>query len=271
MRNDAATDSSTKGKAPFGYFGGKSRLAQQIIPLIPKHHCYVEPYCGAAWILLKKPPSEVEVLNDLSGELVNFWRMVQTHPEEILRCLEYSVASRRVFEDEKDGDVRGLTEIQRAVRFYYVQKLGFGGRTDNRSFSVSTVSPPRMNHSRIKGDIRKLHRRLGRVYFENLPALEILKRYDRATTFFYLDPPYWGKRGYEHLMEPADYLELRDTLRKLKGRFILSLNDCSEVREMFSEFRIRSASAVYSVSQGRTKSRATTRAKEVLVHNLGEP
>ena len=269
--SDSGWNEPVSGRAPFGYFGGKSKLAKQIIKLLPKHRCYVEPYCGAAWVLLKKPPSEVEILNDLSGELVNFWRTVQNHPEEFLRCLDFSIVSRRIFEEEKQREVRGLTEIQRAVRFYYIQKLSFGARRDYPSFSVSVSSPPRMNHGRLRKDIQRLHDRIRRAYIEDLPALKVIERYDRTDTFFYIDPPYWGRRGYEYLMAPSDYDDLRDILRDIKGKFILSLNDCFEVRTLFADFQIEPIDAIYSVSQGQGNSRSRSKGAEVLIHNLNDP
>lgn len=132
----------TKGHAPMdspiAYLGGKSRLAKHIVPRIPANHvCYCEPFCGAAWILFKKQPSRHEVINDLDAELVNFWRIVQNHLQPFLDYFKYAVISRKLFDLENHRDPSTLTDLQRAVRYYYLQRLGFGGRPTARTFGTA--------------------------------------------------------------------------------------------------------------------------------------
>ncbi|NQU75729.1 MAG: DNA adenine methylase, partial [Planctomycetes bacterium] len=168
-------------KSPLNYLGGKSRLAARIVDLIPKHTCYCEPFCGAAWVLFAKDPamSKVEVINDADGELVNFWRIIQHHLEEFLRYYKYAVVSRKVFELENRKDPTTLTDIQRAVRYHYLQKLGFGGKTHGRTFGVSASSGPRLNLATIEDTLLEVHWRLERVIVENLDAVAFIARYDR--------------------------------------------------------------------------------------------
>jgi len=103
------------------YVGGKSRLAADIIPLFPPHRTYVEPFAGMARVLFAKPPSRTEVLNDLNEEVVNYLRVCQLHHCELRRCLRFSVSSRRQFELYRRQNPATLTDIQRAVRFFYMQ------------------------------------------------------------------------------------------------------------------------------------------------------
>ena len=128
--------------SPLNYLGGKSRLADRIVKLIPEDHtCYCEPFCGAAWVLFRKEPSKVEVINDLDGELVNFWRVIQHHLPEFMRHFGWILLSREHFKTEQARDPRILTDVQRAVRYYYLQKMGFGGKTHGLS-TTTTLSPP---------------------------------------------------------------------------------------------------------------------------------
>ena len=113
-------------KSPLNWQGGKSRLSDKIIPLIPDHVCYCEPFCGAAWILFGKEPSKAEVINDRDMDLVTFWRVIQNHLEEFLRFYKYGVVSREIFHLFNKAVPETLTDIQRAVRFYYLQRLSFG-------------------------------------------------------------------------------------------------------------------------------------------------
>ena len=105
-----------------GYFGGKSRLAKQIIERMPEHHCYCEPFAGAAWVFFKKDPSKVEILNDLDGELANFWRVVQKHPEAFVEQFNRALVSRELFTQAKDSVPSTLTDLERAARYYYLQR-----------------------------------------------------------------------------------------------------------------------------------------------------
>ena len=139
----------------------------------PDHTCYVEPFCGACWVLLAKDPSRAEVINDADSELATFWRVIQNHLEEFLRYYRYAVSSRELFELEKRKDPSVLTDIQRAARYFYIQKLGFGGRTTGRTFGTSATGPGRLNLLNIEDHLQELYDRLSppRVTIENLDAL----------------------------------------------------------------------------------------------------
>ena len=112
------------------WVGGKRRLAQHILPLFPEHSCYVEPFCGAAALFFLKEPAKVEVLNDVHGELVRLYRVVQNHLDEFVRQFRWALASREMYGWLQAVPPDTLTDIQRAARFFYLQKLGFGGKVD---------------------------------------------------------------------------------------------------------------------------------------------
>jgi len=257
-------------QSPLNYLGGKSRLVKTIVPLIPQDHiCYCEPFCGAAWVLFGKEPSKVEIINDMDGELVTFWRVIQNHLEEFLRYCKFAVVSREIFELEKRKDPATLTDIQRAVRYYYLQKNGFGGKTHGRTFGTGATSPPRLNLTNIEERLLEVHWRLSRVFIEHLDACECIRRYDRTSTFFYLDPPYWGTAGYAVPFGDEDYVRLAELLGAIKGRFILSLNDTPQVRRAFKAFRKKRVTTKYTADNGRGARTCRDRPKsELLIHNL---
>ncbi len=114
------------------WIGGKRRLARHILPLFPAHTCYVEPFCGAAALFFSKAPAKAEVLNDINGELVNLYRVVQHHLEEFLRQFKWALTSRQIFKWLQATPPEPLTDIQRAARFFYLQKNAFGGLTMER-------------------------------------------------------------------------------------------------------------------------------------------
>lgn len=110
------------------WIGGKRRLAKHIVPLFPQHSCYVEPFAGAAAIFFLKEPVKVEVLNDVNSELINLYRVVQHHLDEFVRQFRWALTSRELFGWLKETPPATLTDIQRAARFFYLQKLAFGAK-----------------------------------------------------------------------------------------------------------------------------------------------
>ncbi|MEO5335003.1 MAG: DNA adenine methylase [Magnetococcus sp. YQC-5] len=248
-----------------GWLGGKYLLSKTIVPMIPECQCYAEPFAGAAWILFRKKPSPCEVLNDINGDVVNLYRVVQHHWGAFTEALQWVLSSREEFERFLDTPTVALTDIQRAVRFYYVHKLSFGGRmVGRRSFSMSATMPSNLNPLAVHREIAAAHRRLARVTIEHLPYMELISRYDRAGTFFYIDPPYWDCEQYygKGIFSKGDFARLASQLATLKGRFLLSLNDVPEVREIFHEFQIDAVTTRYSCAANQN-----VPAKEVLIRN----
>lgn len=248
---------------PLSYIGGKNRLAKHLISLFPKHTTYVEPFAGGAQVLFHKEPSEVEVLNDLDGDIVNFFRVCQWHYEELVRYLRFWVVSRKLYEQLQATDPRLLTDVQRAGRFFYLQKNCYGGLVLKRNYHYGVTKRPNYTVDRIPQILEATHQRLQRVQIESLPYEEILERYDRPTTLFYLDPPYYGRKLYRFNFSNEDFLALNERLRKLKGRFILSLNDVPEVRTIFSQFHVKPVELAYSSAKGSSK-----RYGEVIISNF---
>lgn len=257
--------------SPLNYMGGKHRLARTIVSRFPKGHvCYCEPFVGAGWVFFTKSPSRAEVINDKDGELVTFWRVIQIHLQAFLEYFKYAIISRKIFDLENKKDPSTLTDIQRAVRYYYLQRLAFGGKPAGRSFGTSATEPLRLNLTTIEETLLDVHWRLERVTIEHLDACNCIRRYDRPATLFYLDPPYYHlSQDYACRFSEADFSRLRDTLAKIRGRFLLSLNDCPDVRKLFSAFRQQKLSLTYSA--GNTRSSPAARSKprfELLIRNF---
>jgi len=245
------------------WLGGKRRLAPQILPLFPDHTCYVEPFCGAAAMFFLKQPSDCEVINDINGELVNLYRVIQHHLEEFVRQFKWALTSRQVFEWEQAKVPRTLTDIQRAARFYYLQRNAFGGRVDGQSFGYATTSGPRLNLLRIEEELSAAHLRLHGAYVENLPWTEVLSRYDRPHSLFYCDPPYWQTEGYGVDFGFEHYTEMARLMGTIAGTMIVSINDHPDIREAFKAFPMRSVDINYTVGGGH----AAQAAKELIIGN----
>ncbi len=209
-------------KSPLAYIGGKSKLSKQIDSLIPIHDLYCEVFSGAAWVLFTKEPSKAEVLNDLDRDLISFYRVVQNHLEEFIKQFKWVLTSREQFDDWKDQlEGRGLTDIQKAARYYYLQRLAFGGRVRNRSYGVQADGRGnRINLLRLEEEMSDVYFRLANVRIENLSWKELITRYDKPGTFFYCDPPYYKCPDYKHNFAPDDF----KALKGIQGKFMLSIN-----------------------------------------------
>lgn len=231
---------------PLPYIGGKRRIAGRLAQLIPDHTTYVEPFCGGAQLFFHKPRSKVEVLNDLDGEVANFFLVLQRHPEELCRLIEAQPASRSLFERFKAQPPHLLTDIERASRFLYLQRNAWSGIRARPSFHYAVSKPNSHNPLAVPARLRDAAERLATVQIENLPYGDILKRYDRPTTFFYLDPPYVGVDLYHHNFTDRQFRELADRLSGISGRFILSINDCPKARVWFRAFHRQEISFSYT-------------------------
>lgn len=237
------------------WVGGKRRLAKHILPMFPTHSCYVEPFCGAAALFFLKEPSRVEVLNDVHGELVRLYRVVQNHLEEFVRQFKWALAT----------PPETLTDIQRAARFFYLQKLAFGGKVDGQSFGVATTSGPRLNLLRLEEELSQAHLRLHRVTVEHMDWAACVQRYDRPHTLFYLDPPYWGTEGYGVGFDLAQYDRIASLMRSMEGKAICSVNDIPEMRQAFKGLAMKTLSIRYSVG---ASGRGRDSKGELVISNL---
>ncbi|EDA7590069.1 MULTISPECIES: DNA adenine methylase [Enterobacteriaceae] len=246
------------------WIGGKRRLAKHILPLFPAHTCYVEPFCGAAALYFLKTPSKIEVINDINGELVNLYRVVKHHLEEFVRQFKWALVSRQIYKWLQDTPEETLTDIQRAARFYYLQKQAFGGKVADHTFGTSTTSAPRFNLLRIEEELSMAHLRLSRTLIEHLDWHQCIERYDRPHTLFYCDPPYWGTEGYGVEFGLEIYDHMAELARSTKGKMIISVNDIPEMRQAFNGLNIQTVDISYNL---KVTGKATPR-KELVICNF---
>jgi DNA adenine methylase len=233
-----------------GYIGGKHRLAKQLIPLFPPHVTYVEPFAGMAHVFFRKPESQSEVLNDLNEDIVTFLRVCQHHHPELCRYLRYAASSRKLFELYQKQEPATLTDVQRAARFFYLQRAAFGGKVIGRTYTPRVGSGSPFEQSRLVQRLDRMARRLERVHLECLPYEILMRRLDRESTFFFCDPPYVGTRTYVSNFLQEDYERLALELAGLRGRFLMTINDHPLARTVFGSFNCRDLFVRYSVNHG---------------------
>lgn len=246
------------------WLGGKRRLADRLLPLFPSHECYVEVFCGGAALYFLRPvPAACEVINDVNGELVNLYRVVQHHLEELVRQFKWALSSRQVFKWHQESRPETLTDIQRAARFFYLQQHAFGGKVQGQTFGTTTTAPV-INLCRIEENLSSAHLRLAGTIVENLSWLECARRYDRAHTFFYMDPPYWKVEGYGVQFGFEQYEAMAEFMRTCKGKVMVSINDHPDIRCVFAGFHMHELDIKYSV--GNNHGEPTTSSELVITN-----
>lgn len=217
------------------WIGGKKLLRKEIMNRFPENfNRYIEVFGGAGWVLFSKEKhAEIEVYNDANGDLVNLYRCVKYHCGELQRELSFMLNSRELFYDfASQYNTRGMTDIQKAARFFMIIKTSYG--TDCRSYGC------------VKKDINvtiqyltAIQERLSTVIVENKDFENLLKVYDKPDALIYLDPPYYGtEKYYQAQFASEDHIRLHKALNNVKGKFILSYNDCEFIRDLYKDFTI---------------------------------
>lgn len=232
---------NTVARPPAPYLGGKKNLAKRLCALIDAtpHRTYVEPFVGMGGVFLRRPrPAPAEVINDLSGDVANLFRVIRRHYEPFVDELRWLIADRAEFDRQRALDPRLLTDIERAVRFLYLQRLAFGGKVDGRNFGVRRDLSSRFNLAKLRAELKLLRDRLEPVTIEQLDYAEVLRRYDSEQTLFFLDPPYDGTEGYGIEFGHEHYERLAEQLASVGGRFIMSINDTPFIRRTFARFQV---------------------------------
>lgn len=235
------------------WIGGKRNLARRLIEKIEgiPHTTYAEPFVGMAGVFLRRAQvPKAEVINDASGEVVNFFRILQRHYPQFMDTLRFQITSRQDFERLRKVDPATLTDLERAARLLVLQRLSFAGRVVGRTFGVHAASPARFNLNTLGPQLAEVHERLAGVVIENLDFAAFLRRYDRPETLFYCDPPYVGVEGYygKDLFGPADHQRLAETLLECQGHWILSINDHPSIHALYDGCRIEEVTLRYTAS-----------------------
>lgn len=229
------------------WIGGKRKLADHILPLFPEHQCYAEPFSGAAALFFLKEPSQVEVLNDVNDDLVNLYRVVKNHLEELYKQFKWVLSSRQNWEWMQSTPPETLTDIQRAARFLYLQKLAFGGKVEGQCFGTSATSRPRFNIFTLEQDLADAHYRLANATIEHLDWKKVIEKYDRPGTLFYCDPPYWQTEGYGVPFGFEEYEQMAHLANTIQGHMIISINDHPDIREVFKALHVVEVDYQYTV------------------------
>ncbi len=256
------------------YMGGKRALAKRICAIIDHdtaHSTYAEPFVGMGGIFLRRTRrAKSEFINDKTQDVHNLFRILQEHYVPFIEYMKWQITTQVEFERLNQMDPALMTDIQRAARFLYLQRLSFGGKVNGRTFGIAPDKPARFDFTTLQPMLEDLHARLAGVTVMNMDWSAFIDRIDRKSVLFYLDPPYFGhENDYgKDLFGRNQFEKMAAQLSRLKGRFILSLNDRPEVREIFSAFEVQAVKTTYSAGSHTGQGK---KVGEVLISNWKLP
>lgn len=222
-------------KPPFPYYGGKQTIADRIVELLPEHEHYVEPYCGSLSVLLAKPPSRMETVNDLDAALVTFWRVLRSMPDELARVCALTPHSRTEYVACRE-QASSTDELETARRVWVVLPQGRAGGTRAAGTGWRHFVNPRGSSIGMPGYLSgyvdrmaTAAQRLHGVSLESMPALELIDKYGAdPRVLLYVDPPYlgstrgWGNQYAHEMRDDAAHRELADALHGCRAAVVLS-------------------------------------------------
>lgn len=211
------------------YPGAKWGMAAQIVSLMPPHRSYLEPFFGSGAVLFNKPPSAIETVNDIDGDIVNFFRVLREQPDRLSEAISLTPYARDVFDDAHAN--RGTDDFDRAYRFAIRAKMGHGFKTYQKTGFKTDVYARERSYcvscwNRLPGDLLEAAARLKQVQIENQNALDLIRKFNHDNVLIYADPPYLletrGGKQYRNEMTERDHLDLLEALKQHKGPVILS-------------------------------------------------
>lgn len=215
--------------AILNYPGAKWGMAQEIVSIMPPHRSYLEPFFGSGAVLFNKPPSAIETVNDIDGDIVNFFKVLRERTDDLIEAISLTPYARDVFDDAHEN--RGTDDFDRAYRFAIRSRMGHGFKPYQKTGFKTDVYARERSYcvnvwNKMPIDLKNAAERLKGVQIENRPAIELIRKFNYDNVLIYADPPYLletrGGKQYRCEMSEQDHVELLAELIKHKGKIILS-------------------------------------------------
>lgn len=248
-------------RSPLIWFGGKGKVAQEIISRMPPHTCYVELFGGAAHVIAQKPPVANEVYNDIDGEVVNFLLVARNEPKRLRAACESLPYSRQLYEKWK-REKPPEDNFERAVRFFYLNRSGIANGNSDSVFCTNTGWRHSREHNTARTYqsacqvIESFAERMKTVMIDNRDFRDVVRVYDSPKTLFYVDPPYIGREKYYALTEDDRkdpeklHRDLAEIMNGIQGMAIISYYDHPLLRELYPNWRRETFISVRQVVNG---------------------
>lgn len=233
-----------KTKPLVSWAGGKTRLLKRLLPHIPEHAGYIEVFAGGCALLLAKPPSRMEVVNDVNGNLVTLYKVAKHHPDALARELELLPASRDLLRESNELlRTEALTDLQRAARFLYANKTSFSAGGGTLAIARDPRSSAFIGTEAMVRSIHEFSKRMNRVIIENVDFRRIFKLYDHPDNFMFIDPPYLDSDGKNYRgWNEFEMASFAAEVKQLKSRWIVTVDDSVFNRDLWQGYRFEAVS-----------------------------
>jgi DNA adenine methylase len=257
-------------KTPITYYGGKQTLSSVITAMIPHHEIYSEPYFGGGAVFFAKPPSKVEIINDVNGEVINFYKVIKTDFTSLQKEIIATPHSRELFKKARVvyENPELFSEVKRAWAFWTLTNQGFSGMVT--SWGFGKTNSKEVSLAKKREEFSNLYeKRLSKTQIECNDALKVIERSDSPDTFFYLDPPYFNShQGHYKGFTEEDYEKLLEVVAKLKGKFLLSSYPSKVLDRFIKKHKWQKKAITKSVAVTKNTDKVKT---EMLVFNYPLP
>lgn len=219
------------------YSGGKVRLSKKLIKWFPEHTLYIEPFAGSLSVLFAKKPSHTEVVNDLDGDLVNFYRVVRQNSTEFRRMVHFTPYSRELYNELIETKDQYTTQVERAWYYYTMKRMAWMNDAKKDTIRVDTKgADPLLMHA-IEKYAWVFADRLNSVYIEHRSFERIITQWDRPYAFFYCDPPYYGTEDvYNVEFTKMHHMKLAEMLNSISGKAMVSYYDEPWLNKLYKKW-----------------------------------
>jgi len=249
----------------FGWIGGKSKLADEILNMMPEHKLYIEVFGGALNVLYAKRKTKLEVVNDINSELINLHRAIRNNPQTLQIYMNHLLISREIFDDIKHGRMKPKNNIERASFYLYILTQSFGAKQENFGMNAKGMTSP----VNIYKSYMKWSHRLRGVTIENKSFEDLIKTYDSKDAFFYCDPPYVETESYYKNTGGfgiAEHTLLASSLKESSAKFLVSYNDHELIRELYKDFNIKETKEI-EYTLGKNAHGVAKKVREIYITN----
>ncbi|MDR2205765.1 MAG: DNA adenine methylase [Flavobacteriaceae bacterium] len=223
-------------RTPISYYGGKQSMLKSILPLMPEHRIYCEPFFGGGAVFWAKKPAKREYINDYNGMVVNFYEQIKSNFQKLKKIIDATPFSRDLYRNALIiyENPHIFKPVRKAWAFWVATNCGFNNQIGN--LSTSEKRPNSVANKRKEFN-KELSDRLDKVFIENIDAIEIIRRVDDKNAFFYIDPPYVGaNQGHYGGYTQEHFNQLLECLSKIKGKFMLSSYPNDQLSQYIKDF-----------------------------------
>lgn len=238
------------------WVGGKRRFLKFLLPLIPQHKTYIEPFFGGGALFFAKDKAKIEIINDIDDNLINLYNVVKTNKDDLIKNTEHTFSSRSLYNKYKNEYKNEEDKVLKAYKYLYVLTNSYRTKMNSCTYGISKkIIPYSISNDRFIKKINEVSQRLERTYIECIQYDILFKRYDHKDSFFFIDPPYHGAKMYDIEKYDIDkmYDNILNFMNNSDSKVLLTCNKNEKTLELFSNLNIKEFDVNYNTSISNNK------------------